>query len=333
MELAASQMGMTPEEVAGMDDPALYKRLTEKASSGQEPFKGGDARFVKRKYSTGVVAEGENLPDVPSQEVLDAGTRGDLATVPKAGSYRTGAVKDGENAPKAAPQPGTELSVPSSRELAVPDRSIGPAKRHFGEEDIEIEEPLPDLPPELEGQVITPRLTGPGIRRTGNPNTAPQNGTINVKPTHHSQVEVATPNTDAAYKWIKRAAGAATVGAGIGVLKSKQGRAPVSYDDIFGPVYVPKQDGNPPAPPAAGVEAAAPEAPAAGEEPAAPAPAENMEAGPAAAPEARQDIAALEAMKAEQARQAIAARREAVESTLRRIGNVRGMGTYGPAFY
>jgi hypothetical protein len=38
-------------------------------------------------------------------------------------------------------------------------------------------------------------------------------------------------------------------------------------------------------------------------------------------------------MKAEQVRQEIAARREAVESTLRRIGNVRGMGTYGPAFY
>jgi hypothetical protein len=333
MEFAAKQIGMTPEEVAGMDDPTLYKHLSEKVSSGEEPFKGANSRFVKRKYSTGAVEEGENLPDLPSQEVLDAGSQGELAAVPKVGSYRTGAIKDGENAPKAAPQPGTELSVPSSRELAMPDRSIGPAKRHFGEEDIEIEEPLPDLPPEFEGQVITPRLTGPGIRRTGNPNTAPHNGPINVKPNHHSQVEVATPNTDAAYKWIKRAAGAATVGAGIGILKSKQGREPMSYDDIFGPVYVPKQDGNPPAQPAAGVEAAPPEDPAAGEEPAAPAPAGNMEAGPAAAPEARQDLAALEAMKAEQARQSIAARREAVESTLRRIGNVRGMGTYGPAFY
>jgi len=336
MEVAAKQIGMTPKEVAGMDDPTLYKHLSEKVSSGEEPFKGANSRFVKRKYSTGAVEEGENLPDIPSQEVLDAGSKGDLAAVPKVGSYRTGAIKDGENlpnAPKAAPEPGTELSIPSSRELSTPDRSIGPAKRHFGPEDMEIEEPLPDIPPEFDGQVINPRLTGPGVRRTGNPNTAPHHGPINVKPNHHSQVEVPTPNTDAAYKWIKRAAGAATVGAGIGILKSKQGREPMSYDDIFGPVYVPKQDGNPPAQPAAGVESAPPEAPAEGKEPAAPAPVGRMEGGPAAAPEAQPDFAALEAMKAEQARQAIAARREAVESTLRRIGNVRGMGTYGPAFY
>lgn len=335
MELAAKQMGMTPEEVAGMDDPSLYKRLTEKAASGQEPFKGGDSRFVKRKYRTGEVTEGENLPDIPSQEVLDAGSKGDLAAVPKGGSYRTGAIKDGENtpnAPKDQPkEPGTGLSTPSSRELSVPDRGIGPAKKHFGEEDIEIEEPLPEIPPEFEGQVINPRLTGPGVRRTGNPNTAPQQGPINVKPTHHSQVDVPSPNTDAAYKWMKRAAGAVTVGAGIGILKSKQGREPMSYDDIFGPVYHPTQDGTPPAQQDAGGMAATEVSPAPPAAPAAkPAPVDSPMTD---APREQQDTAALEAMKAEQIRQEVAARQAAVESTLRRIGNVRGMGTYGPAFY
>jgi hypothetical protein len=43
--------------------------------------------------------------------------------------------------------------------------------------------------------------------------------------------------------------------------------------------------------------------------------------------------AALEAIKAAQRQQEIEARREAVDQTLRRIGNIRGMGTYGPAFY
>jgi hypothetical protein len=112
--------------------------------------------------------------------------------------------------------------------------------------------------------------------------------------------------------------------------KSEQ---PQSYEDIYGPsTFSPEQESAPPASPDIGGGGTSPsELPESS-----PAPVVSH-AGPSesamtSSPDAQHASAALEAMKQEQIRQEVLARRAAVESTLRRIGQVRGMGTYGPAY-
>lgn len=320
MELAAKQMGMTPEEVAGMDDPALYKRLTEKAASGQEPFKGGDARFVKRKYRTGEVDDGENLPDVPSQKVLDAGTRGEM--IPAQKSLEADEILPPKEAEKPEPIDGEWSDVPRLGYKPEPKRNPNTAPEHGP---IHVNPKAGQFAPDDTKWAMPPE-----------PSTLPKPAEEPAAPKVDASKTEAPPAKGTKFGWKENLAAttAVTTAAGIAIANArrKQGERG-DPGDILGPTYRPQNAGHPQAQPAAGAEAAQPEAPDAGEGGAFPAPTGRMEAGPDAAPEARQDNAALEAMKAEQVRQDIAARREAVESTLKRIGNVRGMGTYGPAFY
>ena len=322
MELAAKQMGMTPEEVAGMDDPTLYKRLTEKAASGQEPFKGGDPRFVKRKYSTGEVSEGDNLPDVPSQKVLDAGTKGEI--IPSQPSVDADEILPPKEKAKPEPIDGEWSDVPRLGYKPEPKRNpntapergpieVKPKPGQFAADDTNWQ--MPKKPSRPGDEPVVPKADADAA----------------AKP-----ADTTTPKDDAelarAEKFARNTAigvGATTAG---GLVIANARRKPAERpdpSDILGPTYQPQpSDTKHPIPGSggrrdqAGSDAPSPAAQSA-----------HVDPPMADSPREQQPDAALEAMKAEKVRQEVEARRAAVESTLRRIGNVRGMGTYGPAFY
>jgi len=336
MELAASQMGMSPDEVAGMDDAALFKNLSDKASSGETPFKGADPRFIKRKYSTGEVAEGENLPEVPEQKVLDAGSQGELATVPKVGEYKTGEVKDGSNATIGSETDrGSAGAISNARRQSAGQLARTGTYQDVGP-DVEVLPPIPkeEKPYIIEGEWEPAKPIGPV---QGNPNPHYQDtGPIRVAPNHWGQQTNMLPELENAEKWAKRVAVGAASAAGVTLIPrafKRKSEQPQSYEDIYGPsTFKPEQDSAPPASSDIGGGGTSPsELPESS-----PAPVVSH-AGPSesamtSSPDAQHASAALEAMKQEQIRQEVLARRAAVESTLRRIGQVRGMGNYGPAY-
>jgi hypothetical protein len=313
MELAAKQMGMTPEEVAGMDDPSLYKRLTEKAASGQEPFKGGDARFVKRKYRTGEVEDGENLPDVPSQKVLDAGTRGAMIpyTGPTGDDIAQGTLRDWDAKDASGRPVDTRDFNPSQDALQSEIESVRNARPKPGEPNWTMPKEPSTLAKAVEEPVVPKGDT-----------TKPKDSTPPADDAELARAEKFARKT--------LIGSGVVTGAGIVIANARKRNEPQSFEDIFGKsTYQPTQAGGPAIQPGsggrkdqAGSDAPAPDASSA-----------PVDSPMTDAPREQQDTAALEAMKAEQVRQEIAARQAAVESTLRRIGNVRGMGTYGPAFY
>jgi hypothetical protein len=312
MELAAKQMGMTPEEVAGMDDPSLYKRLTEKASSGQEPFKSADPRFVKRKYSTGVVEDGDNLPDVPSQKVLDAGTRGEL--IPYTGPT------------------GDDIAQATLRDMRAQEASRTPVEtRDFNNSQDALQAEIEAV------RNSRPKPNEPNWQMPKEPSTLPKPVEEPTVPKVEATAsKTSTPADDAELARAEKFARKTAIGVGattatgivIANARRRQGEQQ-NPNDILGPTYHPQPgETKHPLPGSGGRQ----------DQVGSDAPAPAAQAAPADsamtdAPREQQDVAALEAMKAEQVRQEIAARRAAVESTLKRIGNVRGMGTYGPAFY